>query len=156
MRTSGSGLFPKSPSVDTHSSVTLQQTYYLPFCHLVFPFHTQGRIPFQQRRRLPLARAEWVWPFREKMLHFTGKSANLKKTTWDQTPTLEGPAAAANQSQPANTHERSLQMPNFSGITQLSGIHGEKSVKYSHAIRKQQYSLRLSLKSHQKENDKDT
>lgn len=88
MRTSGSGLFPKSPSVDTHSSVTLQQTYYLPFCHLVFPFHTQGKIPFQQRRRLPLARAEWVWPFREKMLHFTGKSANLKQKPLGTRPPL--------------------------------------------------------------------
>lgn len=92
------------------------------------------------------------------MLHFSGKSANLKMTIWDQIRTFEGPGAAANQSEPANTPQRSLQMPNFWGLsqTQLSGIEGEKSVKSSPAIRKQQYSLRLSLKSHQKEKDKDS
>lgn len=34
--TSGAGLFQKCPSVDTHSGVTLQQTYYLLFCHFGF------------------------------------------------------------------------------------------------------------------------
>lgn len=43
MRTSGSGLFPKHPSVDTHSSVTLQQTYYLPFCHFGFSTSNSGQ-----------------------------------------------------------------------------------------------------------------
>ena len=36
IRTSESGLFHKCPSVDTHSGVTLQQTYYLLFCHFGF------------------------------------------------------------------------------------------------------------------------
>jgi len=36
IRTSEAGLFQKCPSVDIHSGVTLQQTYYLPFCHFGF------------------------------------------------------------------------------------------------------------------------
>lgn len=34
--TSEAGLFQKCPSVDIHSGVTLQQTYYLLFCHFGF------------------------------------------------------------------------------------------------------------------------
>lgn len=35
-RTSETGLFQKCPSVDVHSGMTLQQTYYLLFCHFGF------------------------------------------------------------------------------------------------------------------------
>lgn len=81
IRTSEAGLFQKCPSVDTHSGVTLQQTYYLLFCHFGFSTTNLGQdsisapdmsasltITQALSLSLSLTLAEWVCPLREKMV----------------------------------------------------------------------------------------
>lgn len=89
---SEAGLFQKCPSVDIHSGVTLQQTYYLPFCH--FGFSTtnleQDSISApEMSASLTITRALFLSPSLsgcvpsgrgEKMLLFTANLPTLKKT----------------------------------------------------------------------------
>lgn len=88
IRTSETGLFQKCPSVDIHSGVTLQQTYYLLFCHFGFSTTNLGPDSISApemsasltiTRALSLTLAEWVCPLREEMVLFTALHPTLKK-----------------------------------------------------------------------------
>lgn len=90
IRTSEAGLFQKCPSVDIHSGVTLQQTYYLLFCHFGFSTTNLGpdsisapvmsaSLTITQALSLALTLPEWVCPLREKMVLFTALHPTLKK-----------------------------------------------------------------------------
>lgn len=92
------GLFQKCPSADIHSGVTLQQTYYLLFCHFGFSTTNLGpdsisapemsasltitralSLPPSCSLSVSLTLAEWVCPLREKMVLFTALHPTLKK-----------------------------------------------------------------------------
>lgn len=97
------GLFQKCPSVDTHSGVTLQQTYYLLFCHFGFSTTNLGPdsisapemsapltitralslsspLTHPPRLSLPLSPSlSGCVPLRKKMVLFTALHRTLKK-----------------------------------------------------------------------------
>lgn len=88
-RTSESVAFQKCPSVDIHSGVTLQQTYYLLFCHFGFSTSNLGPDSISAPQRsasltiklvlFPLALARRVCPFRESTVLFTALHPTLQK-----------------------------------------------------------------------------
>lgn len=154
---------PKCPSVDTRRSVTLQQTYYLLFCHFAFSTSNSGaRFNFSSGRRLLLTLAEWACPFGEKKMvpfFFPANLPTLKKTqihSCVSTPLLEAPVLQLIKASLQTEMSAHSSCPTFLESLNSPGDTVRKSVKYSHATHKPQYSPRLSLKSHQKEKDKDT
>lgn len=129
---SEAGLFQKCPSVDTHSGVTLQQTYYLLFCHFGFSTTNLGQDSIsapETSASLTITRAlalsPWLsgcvpsgrrWCFLQQISPAEKKTLSTRSTAESSLPpTIKGVRAATNQKPACKQKYMLTGLGNFSG-----------------------------------------